>query len=1453
MITYDEVGNVTGDTSQPDQTPKGGLVGTPSLDEMKHALSMFGSKTADMAKQMLQTPEAARKVIGNMAIGLGSAGQAVGEGLFSPAYGTPQIGPQIESRTKALMKQRALQPSNQTEANINEAVGKVAENLPIMPGEMGVMGRGFTPNDLRVVGAKAAQTGREIKSIPTDFANAQSGVKTLNVLGDETIGTKLQGVTEPAVNAGKAIENATIGEMQRAKLRRIAKNIGDIPDTEYDPLRQRMEESGNLMYAVRPKGSRIQRPDALETSAKARGLDSLHKTLVEAVPDPAFLKPETISADRLLADYEGRFLSDLPRPVANQLESHLDLKNNEEFPTAPSKSELDRAVTMKYNLGDALPVRKLKHIDDFFKNTPEGQQAASEHGIPTVGEYKSRLPAAAAALNTNFANFITKNIGAFGSKSVELASKGITYREPDEVINQAGQLTNSTLRRIGEFRHKAGFPIEGTFAPHLVNKEAEFKAHNDNTLAAQSAKAAFISEMAQQGVPVGEYVRTPEYARLRSLEQDATNKRDKTQTELKNLMLAHAQELLEDSAIVPSSKQEQINRKGYAASQLYPDLRNPNVPLDQTLYETDDLNDITNLSKIGEKLWGDIVEGRMTANQANATSIDNYIEKMHKQRAADKVALQVRRQKELDALTAKLKPLLNEVPPHLKFDKSSALEINQFMPKDEIIKRMSEDTDILEHCMGEAGSGSKTNINPLTGEKRMYEPTYDTLTGEINPRGHGKPSRGYASETAKGNQFQTSFRDNETGYPVASLQFGKQSDGKYSIGFVSGYRNEAPNAKYANDVKDYLNSKSDILSQDLDDRIQTNLGIYDTFNKRKREALRRDLGLTHEEMLAHDLSALPRFVTKADAQSHIGQSASHPAREVDDLAAEKARLQDELDQHWENRRNWDEGDETHHDNLVDSIRDLEQRIERQSNQPVTAHMAGMTPSMRELDSNGLNFPISALANDNMVDQSVRRAYEDILNDMHPGVSADDMIHHLSIMHSILQDPDSGIAERLGLTNDQVSTLVGMIDSHASTIRQLEQHLAQQRNHPPATADTSHTNNISQTIDEASSNFRNANPRYADTATFNAALQRAFESANPVTSPEDYIVALLNESRNLDAHPAGNALQNLAIQISNYHNTFPNARNERSPAYDANRILGRQQQPQQQQPQQHNVNALAEDLLNLDRLHTGEINETSANSTLLALDNGQMDLPEYSHIPPGPERARAMAPLRNAYQAALNQALEEFNLEVDELERQNNNPPPRPIHELYADLVGAIEDAIQEGSFDTDAIDTHELAEAIRNGEFGGALSEATPRELRLLADYVERNGFDPYHEPEEQQVANADPIARHIQTASLTQLQASLGTYELNEVRDLADEVAHPNNANTPRDLRQIAQMVRHYSEGQPWEDFGHTQRELLARQLEEHATDIEIQQRPPGHKKGGYITRKPSIEQMRFALMKGK
>jgi hypothetical protein len=99
--------------------------------------------------------------------------------------------------------------------------------------------------------------------------------------------------------------------------------------------------------------------------------------------------------------------------------------------------------------------------------------------------------------------------------------------------------------------------------------------------------------------------------------------------------------------------------------------------------------------------------------------------------------------------------------------------------------------------------------------------------------------------------------------------------------------------------------------------------------------------------------------------------------------------------------------------------------------------------------------------------------------------------------------------------------------------------------------------------------------------------------------------------------------------------------------------------------------------------------------------------------------------------------------------------------------------------------------------------------------------------PRQQQVADADPVARHIQTAALGDLHAALSPREINGATQIAYEAVQPNNANTPTDLRAIAQTVRQYSAGQPWEDFGHGQREYLARLLERHATNIELRQQP--------------------------
>jgi hypothetical protein len=52
------------------------------------------------------------------------------------------------------------------------------------------------------------------------------------------------------VSAGKKIEDLTVGNIQRAKIREMAKNVPE--DTAYDPLRERLQATGNLAYMYVP-------------------------------------------------------------------------------------------------------------------------------------------------------------------------------------------------------------------------------------------------------------------------------------------------------------------------------------------------------------------------------------------------------------------------------------------------------------------------------------------------------------------------------------------------------------------------------------------------------------------------------------------------------------------------------------------------------------------------------------------------------------------------------------------------------------------------------------------------------------------------------------------------------------------------------------------------------------------------------------------------------------------------------------------------------------------------------------------------------------------------------------------------------------------------------------------------------------------------------------------------
>jgi hypothetical protein len=60
-----------------------------------------------------------------------------------------------------------------------------------------------------------------------------------------------------AGTAAKMLEDVTVGNIQRGQVRRAGAQAENIPDTAYDPLRERLEASGNLAYAVRDKGTKV--------------------------------------------------------------------------------------------------------------------------------------------------------------------------------------------------------------------------------------------------------------------------------------------------------------------------------------------------------------------------------------------------------------------------------------------------------------------------------------------------------------------------------------------------------------------------------------------------------------------------------------------------------------------------------------------------------------------------------------------------------------------------------------------------------------------------------------------------------------------------------------------------------------------------------------------------------------------------------------------------------------------------------------------------------------------------------------------------------------------------------------------------------------------------------------------------------------------------------------------
>ena len=212
--------------------------------------------------------------------------QKGGEALSSPE-GSPEEGELSQEEIDAASKPAFVTPGSgkgRKEGGISkqlksgEAYVNVAKGLTEMPYNLagGTMDLVMLARQALTGQAPAGQVGTSdyIKSKmtaagirpepPADpaakgFYTAGDLLSNLvNPAGVTRAGVKAAEKTGQAVGgAAKALEDLTIGEVQRARIRKAGRKAQDTPDTAYDPLRERLEATGNLAYAVRPTGSTV--------------------------------------------------------------------------------------------------------------------------------------------------------------------------------------------------------------------------------------------------------------------------------------------------------------------------------------------------------------------------------------------------------------------------------------------------------------------------------------------------------------------------------------------------------------------------------------------------------------------------------------------------------------------------------------------------------------------------------------------------------------------------------------------------------------------------------------------------------------------------------------------------------------------------------------------------------------------------------------------------------------------------------------------------------------------------------------------------------------------------------------------------------------------------------------------------------------------------------------------
>jgi hypothetical protein len=1056
----------------------------------------------------------------------------------------------------------AIAPQTPAGQSFQEGVGKLMETLKVphaWPVTPNVPRRPLvTPTDVRVGAGQVKQLAKELRETPADFQAAQSGLKRQNLYGEDTIGVKAQAAADAL---GDTLE------------RRQAAGKSVLPG-----IPQALTPETKL-YAVRPKGTRMVQPKVPKSAGAYRPDVSPLEGIVEDVygdTPAAQMPPEMVSAE-----YAKRFLTP-DSELSGAFKNYMTLRVQEMFPDAPTPRAAQNAYDLLYANRSERTKQQMVELEEFL-NFPEN--AAYLESVPTPTEFMQRMGEAERVIKGPFSTYLSKNVGAEGDPTVKLARQGITFETPEEILELAkfADSPNLAAKRL-----EAGFPVMGTYADEHFQKSAEFDALTREIESLEDLRRPLFNRAHDEGI---DPATIPEYAETTNPLRQKLRQAEQLKGELENIKLARAVEDISDSAIEPKTKQEMLERIPFEQRQFYPGVTKAAEGEKLYMGRESLLKDL-GFKKLGKELVEDILTGK--AGDTSKLTIENYMREKGLSRIEAEKAAKLQAQQYRVTLQNTLLDRLKNDQNVQTFGNAAIITLDKNTPKDVAMRDMSADTAVLDHCVGQCGTAPQGRKNIMTGNQQYYEPVIDPITGERHARGTSNTS--YVDNLQLGHEL-VSVRDVKTGLPAATIQFspthGRGNEGMFDIGYASGAKNGPVAPEFVDAIKDYLNTKSDLIKSSGSNLVD-NAGIFDTRSPGEWKRVTKEAGLTKDQATAFETEMdIPRFVTVKDIKEMSKEyltieqpSQSRSLAVVDNNRIPDVTAEDLLI--------------NYRDQLTpDQQRWLDDYLDRYDTQ-----VDDTGPGRAREDALGLEY------------ERWRRE-----NTFQIG---DPMPDNLDVMDLIRAHGDRLSQRQIAWLEDFSRRWDEDVDMtpagqaiESEMVAEYDRWLANNRLQPDPLA------NLFDDLEPDPTAVANqpALPRVTD--------ERVYELAARYDVPPGMVRNILTEINGPTARLV--EFQEQAANATGRFQTLPQASRDGVVHMIDDLLTERDQAPAQpRQAYDPRDLAIARQLIETERDPDGSIRQEGINSTAYSLQTGQLDHPLVNHIPPGPERARMLEPVLRAF-------------------------------------------------------------------------------------------------------------------------------------------------------------------------------------------------------------------------------